>query len=144
MPAEAQWLDLEQLAAVELTSEDAYYPVENALVPGGQREWRAQHAGTQGIRIIFDEPQRLRRIRLLFSESQAERTQEFVLSWSSDNARSFHPVVRQQWNFSPEGSTVEAEDYRVDLAGVTALDLRITPDVRGGDAIASLTEWRVA
>ena len=37
-------------------------------------------------------------------------------------------VVRQQWNFSPHGTTEEIEDYTVDLSGVTVLELRIDPD----------------
>ena len=31
---EPEWLDLEQLAQVEVTSEDIAHPVESALVPG--------------------------------------------------------------------------------------------------------------
>jgi hypothetical protein len=37
-------------------------------------------------------------------------------------------VARQQWNFSPNGATEELEDYKVDLHGVTSLELRIDPD----------------
>jgi hypothetical protein len=48
-----------------------------------------------------------------------------------------------QWNFSPSGSTRELEDYRVDLSGVTVLELHIVPDQRGGDARASLAELRL-
>ncbi|PYS76638.1 MAG: carbohydrate-binding protein, partial [Acidobacteria bacterium] len=53
-------------------------------------------------------------------------------------------VVRQQWNFSPHGSTREAEDYRVELNGVTQLELKIVPDRSGGDARASLAQLRLA
>jgi hypothetical protein len=31
---EPGWLDLERLAQVEITSEDADYPIESALIPG--------------------------------------------------------------------------------------------------------------
>ena len=34
-------------------------------------------------------------------------------------------VVRQQWSFSPQGSTEEIEDYPVNLSGITTLELRI-------------------
>jgi hypothetical protein len=54
-----------------------------------------------------------------------------------------HEIVRQQWNFSPDGSTSETEDYRVDLHGVSVMELNINPDVRSPYAIASLSEWRV-
>ena len=33
-------------------------------------------------------------------------------------------VVRQQWNFSPDGSTAESEDYAIDLKRVSILELR--------------------
>jgi hypothetical protein len=52
--------------------------------------------------------------------------------------------VRQQYNFSPPGMTREFEDYAVDLAGVTALELRIVPDISGGDARASVAQLRIA
>jgi hypothetical protein len=52
--------------------------------------------------------------------------------------------VRQQWNFSPAGSTLEVEDYRVELNGVVMLELSIKPDIGGLEAIASLASWRVA
>jgi len=42
------------------------------------RGWRAADSGTQTIRLIFDEPQKLTRISLVFEESETERTQEFV------------------------------------------------------------------
>ena len=73
------WLDLDGAALVEVTSEDKKYPVESALVRGETRGWRAVDSGTQTIRLIFDQPQRLTRIALVFEETETERTQEFVL-----------------------------------------------------------------
>jgi hypothetical protein len=52
--------------------------------------------------------------------------------------------LRQQYNFSPPGETREVENYEVDLDGVTALELKIVPDISGGSARASLTKLRVA
>jgi hypothetical protein len=137
------WLDLEGLAEAELTSEDPAHPIENALLPRGERGWRAAEPGEQRIRLLFREPQRLRRIWLRFAEAGANRTQEFLLRWSPDGGRSFHDIVRQQYTFSPEGATSEVEDLRVDLAAVTALELMIVPDQRRAEAYASLEEWRI-
>jgi hypothetical protein len=95
------------------------------------------------VRLRFDEPQRLQRIRLQFEETQQARSQEFVLRWSGEG-EGFREIVRQQWNFSPSGSTTESENYVVALAGVSVLELCITPDKSGGDARASLAELRVA
>jgi hypothetical protein len=52
--------------------------------------------------------------------------------------------VRQQYNFSPPAAVHEVEDYDVDLDGVTALELRIMPDISGGSAQASLAQLRLA
>jgi hypothetical protein len=138
------WLDLERAAVVEVTSEDKDYPVEAALVSGEMRGWRAGGPGTQTIRLIFDEPQRLIRIALVFEESETERTQEFVLRWSPDSGLSFREIVRQQWNFSPPETVREIEDYRVDLSGVTVLELVIVPSISRGAARASLKSLRLS
>jgi hypothetical protein len=138
------WLDLEAMAQVELTSEDPACPIEGALLSDGQPGWRAAQPGTQSIRLLFHQPQRLRRIRLRFDEPAAERTQEFALRWSPDGGRSSHDLIRQQYTFSPAGSTSEVEDLNVDLASVTALELTINPDQGRGQAYACLAEWRLA
>jgi hypothetical protein len=77
------WLDLDSAATVEVTSETKEYPVESALVSGEMRGWRAADSGTQTIRLIFDEPQKLTRIALVFEERETERTQEFVFAMVS-------------------------------------------------------------
>jgi hypothetical protein len=138
------WLNVEELAAVEITSEDAAHPIESALLPGLASGWRAAGPGKQTIRLLFNHPQRLRRIWMKFVEPGAERTQEYVLRWSPDSGQSFKEIVRQQWNFSPQGATSETEDHHVDLSAVTVLELSIIPDISGGNAPASLAQLRVA
>jgi hypothetical protein len=138
------WLELDHAAAVEVTSEDKDYPVEAALVSGEMRGWRAGSPGIQTIRLIFDEPQRLTRIALVFEETETERSQEFVLRWSSDGGLSFREIVRQQWNFSPPKTVREIEDYRVDLSGVTVLELIIVPSISRGASRASLKSLRLS
>ena len=86
-PRDEGWLDLDAVAVVEVTSEEKEYPVESALVSGAQRGWRAADSGTQTLRLIFDEPQLLTRISLVFEETEAARTHEFVLRWSPDGGR---------------------------------------------------------
>jgi hypothetical protein len=138
------WLELDRAAIVEVTSEEKEYPVESALVAGETRGWRAAESGTQTIRVIFDQPQSLRRISLVFEENETERTQEFVLRWSGDGGRSFREMVRQQWNFSPPNSIREVEEYRVELSDVTVFELVIVPDISRGAARASLKSLRVS
>lgn len=143
-PAAGDWLNIEPLAEVEISSEDPAHPIESALLLGDGPGWRAAGPGPQTIRLVFDPPQSLHRIRLEFSEGTAERTQEYVLRWSADGGKAFSDIVRQQWNFSPSGATRQVEDHRVDLPGVTVLQLDITPDVGGGSAPASLDRLRLA
>jgi hypothetical protein len=142
-PGERTWLDLERLAEVEITSEDPAHPIEFAL-KGDGRCWCASAPGEQVIRLLFSEPVTLRSIDLQFDEEGAARTQEFVLRWSPDRGRSYREIVRQQYTFSPPGTTREVEHYAVDLKGVTAFELRLTPDVAGGAARASLSSLRLA
>ena len=143
-PTNPQWLNVETLAQVEVTSEDAAHPIESALIPGAGSGWRAARPGQQTIRLLLDEPQRIRHLHLVFQEDDHERTQQFVLRWSSDGGQSYREIVRQQYNFSPPGATSECEDYIVDLDGVTALELNIIPDISGGTACASLAQLRLA
>ena len=132
------------MAVVEVTSENKDYPVESAMVKGEMRGWRAADSGTQTIRLIFDQPQRLRRISLAFEETETERTQEFVLRWSGDGGRSFREIVCQQWNFGPPDTVREVEEYQVELSDVTVLELVIVPDISRGAARASLRSPRVS
>jgi hypothetical protein len=143
-PAGESWLDLEHLAQVEITSEAAGHPIESALLSGTGPGWRAAQPGEQTIRLLFDAPQRLDRVRLQFHEDAQERTQEFVLRWSPDGGRSYREIVRQQFNFSPAGGTRQVEDYGLTLEGVTALELKIVPDISGGGACASLERLQLA
>ena len=142
--ADEDWLNVEELAEVEITSEDPAHPIESALLPDRPSGWRAATPGQQTIRLFFDQPQRLRRIWINFVEPGTERTQEYTLRWSPDCGRSFRNIVRQQWNFSSSGATNETEDHQVELPAVTVLELSIIPDISGGNALASLAQLRLA
>ena len=138
------WLDVEKIATAEISSEDPRYPIELAFNGKDDDGWRAAQPGRQTVRLLFDQPQDLRRIRLQFSESAVERTQEFSLRWSSTGIEPLQDIVRQRWNFSPGGSSVEIEDYKVDLSQVLVLELTIQPDLDKNMAVASIQEWRLA
>jgi hypothetical protein len=138
------WLNLEQLVTVEVTSEDPDFPIESVFNGSNGPGWRALENGKQQIRLIFDQPISLKRIRLRFIETKLERTHEFTLRWSSVQGGPSKEIVRQQWNFSPAGSTSEVEEYETSLDGVAVLELAIQPDLERGDARATLAEWRIA
>ena len=137
------WLNAEVLAEVEVTSEDTSYPIESGLLPGTAAGWRAAQPGPQTVRLVFNQPQAIKRLRLEFDETELERTQQFVLRWSSDGGHSYREIVRQQYNFSPPNTTAEREAYSVNLESVTNIELRIVPDISGGHARAALKQFRI-
>jgi len=142
-PRECAWLELDQAAMVEVTSEAQGYAVEEALLRDG-RGWRADMPGTQTIRLLFDRPKTIHLIRLVFKEEAFARTQEFVLRWLPYGSGSWKDVIRQQWNFSPPKTMEECEEYKVELPSAAALELSIKPDISQGEACASLQRLQIA
>src|SRR6185369_8186059 len=112
-PQKQGWLNLEQLAQVRLSSENTQFPIESALLPGEGTGagWRSAAPGAQTISIHFYVPQSIRRVYLIFVEEQQERVQEFVLRWNPQGADRWVDIVRQQFVFSPPGTTREVEEY---------------------------------
>jgi hypothetical protein len=125
-PISDLWRDLERIARVEISSEDPQFPIEHALGKKVTTGWRAAETGPQLIRLHFDEPMNIKRLQLHFVDTAAERSQEFAVYAGS--GAELKEVVRQQWSFSPHGSTEEIEDYTVNLSGITTLEVRIDPD----------------
>ncbi len=141
-PSLDAWLDLEHLASLEISSEDPAHPFEDALSGEENEGWHAADPGPQTIVLKFDQPRSLRRIRLEFREPRAERSQEFTVSVVSGGQK--RQVVRQQWNFSPDGATIEIEDFDVSLPDVSALVLAIDPGRHDKQAYASLQSLALA
>ena len=138
-----EWLAMQD-AQIELTSEDQQYPIDSALIGNGGTGWRASEPGEQRIRLVFDNPQAIRLIHLVFEDAEQERLQEFTLRWSSDRGVTYATIVRQQFFFSPSGATREVEDFSVDLTGATDVELQIVPDLSRRPVIASLKELRIS
>lgn len=143
-PSNAIYSDLEHLAQVEISSECQSHPIESALMEGSKPGWQAASSGEQTIRLIFDQPQTVKQIFLLFDELEQSRTQEFVLLWRMDGEDSFREILRQQFHFSPPLTNQEIENYTVDLKQLKALELRIIPEISGGEACAKLTKLRLS
>lgn len=140
---EPEWLRLEELAEVSVSSEDADRPIEFALVDGSGPGWRVATPGGQSIRIHFDDPQSIQLIQLRFGGTEHQRVQEFWLQWSDDRGRTFQPIMRQQFSFRPSGATQELEHYNVSLKGATELELHIVADVSDAGRVAALTSLRL-
>jgi hypothetical protein len=140
-PTADGWLDLQEIASAVISSEDPLHPFENALLKEGG--WRAAAPGPQVIRLNFDAPQSIRRIRVEFREEHRERAQEFAL-FATSTANHRREIVRQQWTFSPGGSSTEVEDYSVDLPAILSLELEIDPGRHDKLAMATLESISVA
>ena len=125
--AREEWRNLDDEVEVELTSEDPDWPIERALLGQATSGWRAKAPGPQTIRLAWPAPISIRRIRLVFEERSHARTQEFVVrAATSDGERE---IVRQQFTFSPPGTTVQREEYATNLDGVSRLELAIAPPI---------------
>ena len=136
------WLDVVRAAMVEITSEDKDYPVESAFISGGTRGWRAAESGAQTIRLVFDQPRRLKRIWLVFEEKE-----------STGAGVRLALVLRRELvpgncppavDLQPPSTVRAVEEYQVDLTNVTILELTLVPSINGGPALASLTSLRLS
>ena len=136
-------LDIEKLAQVEISSECRDQPIEFAFLEGNKVGWKAANIGNQVIRLIFDDPQTIKRIVLLFDELEVARTQEFLLLWRMEKEVGYREILRQQFHFSPPLTTRQSEDYTVELNQVKALELRIIPDMSGIQCWAKLSKLRL-
>jgi hypothetical protein len=142
LSAAGSWLNLEEAASVELSSEDPRFPFEQALRTDTTDGWKAAKPGPQLIRLRFDRPQPIRRVRMEFRETHVDRSQEiaiFATSVSSPRKE----LMRQQWTFSPHGSTTEVEDYFFDLSDVTVLEIEIDPGRHDKQIFASLYSLQI-
>jgi hypothetical protein len=141
---QSSWLVLKGIARVDPSSESRGFPIEGPLSSPPEGEWRAAEPGAQVIRLQFLTPTTLGRLRVVFRDDEEARTQEFTLGWLAAGEQDFHTIVRQQFNFHPRGATEEVEEYSTSLRDVSALELRIVPDISRGSARARLAEFRVA
>jgi hypothetical protein len=136
------WLDIEEAATAELSSEDPQHPFERALRNETVDGWKASDPGPQLIRLRFDRPQAIRRIQLQFREEEVNRSQEIAL-FATSKTFARKELVRQQWVFSPQGAATEVEDYFFNLIDVTALELEIDPGRHDKQVFASLQSIQI-
>ena len=94
--------------------------------------------------LLFDRPQMIREIGLEIEELAMNRTQELSLSVSVDGGRTYRELVRQEFNFSPPGTSFERELWSASAGAVTHLRLDIKPDKGGRVGRATLTSLTLA
>lgn len=139
--------DVAALATVFVSSEDPNYPIENAFDaeggPGASR-WIAGAPGEQTVIVAFDAPQAIRTVRIEVEEPDTSRTQELDLSVSDNGGQTYRHVLRQEYNFSPPGTTMEREEWPFSADGITHVRLRIKPDKGNRPCRATLTTFALS
>ncbi len=69
------------------------------------------------------------------------RTQVLHVSVSSDGGQTYQELRRQEYTFSPPGTTFEREEWALTVEGVTHLQMVITPDKGGPPAGRPSPRW---
>ena len=135
------------VAAVEVTSEAEGHPLayvfDESRGPGAS-QWIAAQPGDQTLIIAFHHPQTIRRVTLEIEEPDTARTQDIQLCMSSDGGQTYRELRRQEFTFSPDGTTWECEDWAVTEFNVTHVKVVIKPDKGRKDCIARLTSLVLA
>ena len=142
LSAAGTWLDIEKAATAEISSENPQHPFEQALRPDTVSGWKAAVPGPQLLRLRFDSPQTIMRVRLQFREEKVERSQEIALFATSETAAR-RELIRQQWVFSPQGASIEVEDYFFNVKDVETLELEIDPGRHDTQVFASLQSIQI-
>ena len=142
-------LDLLNNAEVIITSEAEGHPVDN-LIDGsrgrGSSQWLAGTSGPQVLIFKFDTPQHITEIVYEIEETKDTRTQEILLEASGAAADKYRELVRQEYNFSPSGSTFQKEVVTVKIPVTTSIKMTIKPDKGNASFKAKLNyiEFRLA
>lgn len=135
-------ISIADTATVLVTSELPDHPVDHICDgqrgPGGTR-WIAEQPGDQTVVLAFDAPRNIDTVSVEIEEREVSRTQELTLATSRDGGKTYREVLRQEFNFSPSGTTFEHEDWRIAADGITNVRLWIRPDKGGKPCRASLT-----
>ena len=124
-------IPIADVAVVEVTSEQPHHPIDHAFDSSrglGATRWIADAPGTQFVTLVFDRPQTIRQIGIEVEETEQSRTQELTVSASSDDGRTYRELIRQEFHFSPPGTTFEQERWSISVGAVTHLRLEIRPD----------------
>src|SRR5207248_8601034 len=137
-------IDIAARATVLVTSEDPDHPIDHAFDgqrgPGASR-WISGASGPQTVVVAFDAPQTIRALLVEIDEPDTARTQEMEVSISTDGGATYRHVLRQEYNFSPPGTSYDNERWSVVAAGVTHVRWTLKPVV-GGSASGGLLRSR--
>ena len=135
-------ISIPDTATVLVTSERLDHPIDyicdGKRGPGGTR-WIAEQPGDQTVVLVFDAARDIHVVSLEIEEDEVGRTQELTLSTSSDGGQTYREMLRQEFNFSPPGTTFEHEEWRLAAKDITHVRIWIRPDKSGRPCYASMT-----
>lgn len=141
LPVPVNIIDMVQHAEVIATSESEKFPLDN-IVDGsmgpGSSQWVAGTTGPQTLVFKFDAPQHITGIVYEIEEKDVARTQEVSFEVSSDSGAHFREILRHEYNFSPDGTTFQREELKLDLSRITDLKMTIKPDKGNLNCLAKL------
>jgi hypothetical protein len=141
-PSRSDLKDIAALATVFVTSEFPDHPIDHVFDArgglGGSR-WIAGADGEQTLILAFDAPQTIRELTVETEEPATSRTQVLCVSLSQDGGETYRERIRQEFTFSPPGTTFEREQWSLPAEGVTHLRLVIRPDKGNLPCRATLT-----
>jgi hypothetical protein len=130
------------LATVFVSSEEIDHPIDYVFDqqrgPGGTC-WIAGEDGEQIVILAFDTPQTIDQVAIEVEEPNVYRTQEIQLAVSKDGGVTYRELRRQEFNFSPDSTTFEREEWTISEQDITHVRLWIKPDKGGKDCRATLT-----
>ena len=135
-------ISIADTAIVLVTSELPDHPIDH--IGDGQRgpgstRWIAEQSGDQTVVLVFDTARNVDTVSLEIEEREVSRTQELTLATSRDGGQTYREVLRQEFNFSPSGTTFEHEEWRLAAEGITNLRVWIRPDKGGKPCRVSMT-----
>ena len=135
-------MDIAAVATVLVSSEDPRHPIDYAFDdqrgPGATR-WIAGETGEQVVILAFDAPQTIRKVLVEVEEPDIRPHPGNGGIVSQDGGQTYRELVRQEYNFSPPGTTFEREEWSVEADAMTHLRLAIKPDKGGKPCRATLT-----
>ena len=135
-------ISIPETATILVTSETVDHPVDHICDgrrgPGATR-WVAKEPGEQTIILAFDTPLSLNTVSLEIEEFEVSRTQELTVAISKDRGETYRELLRQEYHFSPSGTTFERERWTIAAPAVTHLKIWIKPDKSNTFCYATIT-----
>ncbi len=132
-PVATDAIDLANVASVEVTSEQALYPVDHlfdGLAGQGGSCWVASAAGMQAVTLHFHEPIDVGTVVVESEERWDTRVQHIdvtAMQGSGPETQPVHEGKSCSFDYAPYRASFHRATWAVAARGVTQLRIRVTP-----------------